>query len=34
MNNHIRWLTDEEICAGIIDAIKTGRDHTIVGQLK
>ncbi|WP_428831587.1 hypothetical protein [Caldifermentibacillus hisashii] len=27
-------LTHEEICAGVITAIQTGKDHTIVGQLE
>ena len=32
--NRARWLTHEEICAGVITAIQTGKDHTIVGQLE
>jgi hypothetical protein len=32
--NRARWLTHEEICAGVISAIQTGKDHTIVGQVE
>lgn len=31
--NHSRWLTHKEISAGAIDAMKTGREVTIVGTL-
>mgnify|MGYP002622797381 CR=1 FL=1 len=30
-NNNSRWLTDEEISSGVMDAIKNDREYSIIG---